>query len=203
MNLIPRNTFVLDLELFVEGFDSHFSVCNSYRRDVPVRWTDRIAAFCRRLSCGCAPYAFGGGVGPVGAVCPCMTRHACTEAPNQPSGHPTHTTKTHYVCTQRPLLWVVPRVPPSPEPQGPPAAAKSGPRRAAGQHGGAGERRPLGIAGRWCRYTGVVSRDWKTMAKRGQESTRIKPTHVFPLTHTRRTTNHRRRSGRPSPWRRP
>lgn len=87
MNLIPRNTFVLDLELFVEGFDSHFSVCNSHRRDVPVRWTDRIAAFCRRLSCGCAPHEFGKGGGLVGVECPYMymNRDACTEAPNQPS----------------------------------------------------------------------------------------------------------------------
>lgn len=44
MNLIPRNTFVLDLELFVEGFDGHYSVCNSRRRELPVRWPDRLAA---------------------------------------------------------------------------------------------------------------------------------------------------------------
>ena len=53
MNLIPRNTFVLDLELFVEALDWHFSVCNSRRRDLPVRWTDRTAAWCRRLDCRC------------------------------------------------------------------------------------------------------------------------------------------------------
>jgi hypothetical protein len=49
MNLIPRNTFVLDLELFVESFDWHHSVCNSRRRDLPVRWGDRVSRWARRL----------------------------------------------------------------------------------------------------------------------------------------------------------
>jgi hypothetical protein len=53
MNLIPRNAFVLDLELFVEAFAWHHSVCNSRRRDVPVRWGDRVAAWARGLECRC------------------------------------------------------------------------------------------------------------------------------------------------------
>lgn len=56
MNLLPRNAFMLDLELFVKSFDALLNVCNSHEKKIPVSCMDRARAFASSFSSCLKPW---------------------------------------------------------------------------------------------------------------------------------------------------